>query len=351
MNTRCKKIIGDLWINPGRTILIILALVIGLWGVGSILVSYTILSRDLNVNFQRTIPPHVIIRSKDFNRLNLADLRNRTEVEKAELRDFSSLRIETRPGEWIPLWLFGVEDFNNFNLARIFDRKGNGGPVLPGDGAMVIERDGLKFSDLKAGFSARVRSGGRVLNIPVAGIVFDPAQAPGTQDHLIYAYVNKKTYSEITGEKANQQLMIRFNNVASREDVQAATNNLVDYFKSLGITVNKVTIPKFNSHPHQWQLNTLLFMVGSIGFLAFFMGAVLVSQLMASILAKQIRQIGILKAIGASRFKVFQILKEQLSLKKSIFSDFLPIFLYTWQYISFCQFSKHLFMGILSASF
>ena len=172
---------------------------------------------------------------------------------------------------------------------------------------MVIERDGLKFSDLKAGYSTRVRSGSRVLSIPVTGIVFDPAQAPGTQDHLIYAYVNKKTYSAITGEATNQQLIIRFNSVASREDVQAATNNLLHYFRSLGITANKTTIPKFNSHPHQWQLNTLLFLEGSIGFLAFFMGAVLVSQLMASVLAKQIRQIGILKAIGASRSKVFQI--------------------------------------------
>ena len=296
MKTKAKKVIGDLSINPGRTVLITLALVIGLWGVGSILVSYTILSHDLNANFQRTDPPHVVIRSKDFDRLNLADLRSRPEIEKAELRDFSSLRIETRPDEWIPLWLFGVEDFNDFNVARIFDRKGSGRPTVPRDGAMVIERDGLKFSDLKAGYSTRVRSGSRVLSIPVTGIVFDPAQAPGTQDHLIYAYVNKKTYSAITGEATNQQLIIRFNSVASREDVQAATNNLLHYFRSLGITANKTTIPKFNSHPHQWQLNTLLFLEGSIGFLAFFMGAVLVSQLMASVLAKQIRQIGILKA-------------------------------------------------------
>ncbi len=270
--------------------------------------SYAILSNDLNRNFQKTDPPHVLIRSKDFDRLKLADLRSRPEIEKAEFRDFSSLRIETRPNDWIPLWLFGVEDFNNFNLARIYDRYGKGiPPIGPKDGEMVIERDGLKFSDLKAGFSARIRSGGRVLNIPVAGIVFDPAQSPGTQDHLIYAYVNKKTFSEITGESANQQLVIRFRNVASREDVQAKSNNLTDYFKSLGITIDKITIPKFNSHPHQWQLNTLLFLVGSIGFLAFLMGAVIVSQLMAAILARQIRQIGILKAIGTSRSQVFLI--------------------------------------------
>jgi putative ABC transport system permease protein len=302
-----RKAIGDLRINPGRILLVIFALIIGLWGVGSILVSYTILSRDLNENFTRTTPLHAAITSKAFNRLDLAALRNRPEIEKAEFRDFATLRIETHPDEWIPLWLFGVEDFNRFNLARIFNQKGNSGPAAPADGAMVIERDGLRFSDLKAGSPARVRAGGRVVEVPVSGIGFDPSQAPGTQDHLIYAYVNKKTYSAITGEAANRRLIIRFKNVRTKQEVQTAADGLVDYFKSLGITVDTVKIPKFMEHPHQWQLNTLLFMEGSIGLLAFFLGAVLVSQLIAAILAGQIRQIGILKAIGASRFQVFQI--------------------------------------------
>ena len=54
-------------------------------------------------------------------------------------------------------------------------------------------------------------------------------------------------------------------------------------------------------------MNTLLFLEGSIGLLAFLMGAVLVWQLMSAVLAGQIRQIGILKSIGASSFQVFKI--------------------------------------------
>lgn len=103
MNMKFRKVIGDLRINPGRIILVILALIIGLWGVGSILVSYTILSRDLNENFVRTNPLHAAITSKDFNRLDLSALRNRPEIEKAEFRDFATLRIETHLDDWIPL--------------------------------------------------------------------------------------------------------------------------------------------------------------------------------------------------------------------------------------------------------
>ena len=146
-----------------------------------------------------------------------------------------------------------------------------------------------------------------MLETPVTGISFDPAQAPATQDHFIYAYVDKQTYADITGEPANQRLILRLNNVKTKNEVQVAVDGLLEYFHSLDIHIATVNIPKFNEHPHQWQLNTLLFLQGGIGLLAFLMGAVLVSQLMASILAKQVRQIGILKAIGASRRQVLNI--------------------------------------------
>lgn len=304
MNIVLKKVLNDLRSVPGRTALVILALVIGLWGVGSILVSYIILKNDLHENYVRTNPAHVIITSKDFDKLDLEAFKNMPEIESAEFRDLSLQRIEVYPDQWIPLWVFGVEDFNDFNMAQFYNEKG---AKIPGSGTMLIERDGEKISDLKIGSSARVRANGNIFEMPITGFSFDPAQAPATQDHFIYSYVDKKTYTAITGEAANHRLILRFKNVKTKQDVQTATDNILEYFKSAGITVTSVNILKPNEHPHQWQLNTLLFLEGSIGLLAFLMGAVLVSQLMDAILSQQIRQIGILKAIGATRLQVLTI--------------------------------------------
>lgn len=299
-----KKVFADLRSFPGRTLLVILALAIGIWGVGGILVSYAILTRDLNENFVKTRPPHAILGSNDFARLDLAALRGRPGIESAEFRDLSLQRIEVHPNDWIPLWLFGVEDFNRPALAATYREKG---ARVPPPGTMLIERDGRLISDLDVGSRARVRVGSRLREVPVSGINFDPAQAPATQDHFIYAYVDKPTFAKITGEPVNQRLILRLRDVRTKQDVQAAVDKLVNDLKSQGIGVKSVKIPKLNEHPHQWQLNTLLFLQGGIGLLAFLMGAMLVSQLMASILAKQVRQIGILKAIGASRRQVLKI--------------------------------------------
>lgn len=304
MNIQFKKALSDLTTHPSRTALVILALVIGLWGVGSMLVSYTVLRNDLNENYTRTNPAHIAMTSKNFDRLDLAAFRNRPGIVSAEFRDLSFQRIEVFPDQWIPLWVFGVEDFNNFNLAQFYKEEGN---KVPEPGTMLIERDGQNVSDLKLGALARVRVGGKIIDVPITGIAFDPAQAPATQDAFIYSYVDKKTYTAITGEAVNQRLIFRLANVTTKQDIQAIANTIVDEFKQLGITVETVNIPKPNEHPHQFQLNTLLALQGSIGGLAFLMGAVLVSQLMSAILTQQVRQIGVLKAIGASLWQTLKI--------------------------------------------
>ena len=304
MNMTLKKAFSDLRSSPGRTVLAWLALVIGLWGVGGILVSYTILTHDLNRNYLQTRPQHAVLTSTDFARLDLSALRARPEIESAEFRDLSIQRIEARANDWIPLWLFSVEDFEHPTIATLRSEKG---AKVPGPGSLLIERDGRLISNLDVGSLARVRSGGRIRELPVSGIAFDPAQAPATQDHFIYAYVDPQTYTDISGLPVHQRLILRLNNAGSRKDVQAALEGTLGYLAALGMRVASVNIPQFNEHPHQWQLDTLLLLQGGIGLLAFLMGAVMVSQLMASILAKQVRQIGILKAIGASRWQVLLI--------------------------------------------
>ncbi len=347
MNTKLKKAFSDLAANPGRTALVIFALVIGLWGVGSLMVSTVILRNDLQENFTRTSPPHAVLTSGEFSRLDLAAFRKRPEIESAEFRDLSLQRIEAHPDEWIPLWLFGVEDFSNYTLARFSREQGS---RVPAPGTMLIERDGRLISDLRLGSRARVRAGNRVVEVPISGISFDPAQAPATQDHFIYAYVDKKTYSRITGEQADRRLLIRVKNAKTKKDVQAAVDRIVRDLRSRGIAVTSVNVPKLNEHPHQWQLNTLLLLQGSIGFLAFLMGAVLVSQLMAAILSRQVRQIGILKAIGGSRRDIL-VMYLAMVLIFGIAASVLAIPLAVWSGFAFSRFvASKLNFNILTTS-
>ena len=145
MDKKLIKAVRDLSSNPKRTLLVVFALMLGIWGLGTVLVSYTILMKDLSANYQRTSPLNVVYHSTDFDKLNLKEFNEKPEIAGAEFRDFSLHRIEIRPDVWIPLWIFGVENFEDFKLARVFQQEGN---LVPEPGTILMERDGKKVSDI-----------------------------------------------------------------------------------------------------------------------------------------------------------------------------------------------------------
>jgi len=299
-----RKSIRDMRARVGSTLTAIFALTIGLWGIGTLLVSILILNNDLSENFLQTNPPHIAIQSSDFGKLNLDELRTGRDILAAEFRDKTTLRIEVKPDEWLPVWLYSVADFERLSIARIYPQNES---FPPPQGTIVIDRNGLEISNFTPGVVARLQSGGKVLKTEISGFVFDPAQAPSAQDQLIYAYTDQANYARLSGTPAGQRLIIRFADVETIEDVRAKYDQLAVKFSQAGIDIDSFTIPRFDEHPHQFQLNTLLYLIATIGLLAFVMAMVLISQLMSSIFTQQIRQIGIMKAIGATRAHIFQI--------------------------------------------
>ena len=292
MRAQAKKVWSDLKTGGGRTALMVFALVLGVWGLGSTIVSARILGPDLKQNFLATSPAHAVLTWDHPGTLDPGALGPGVQ---AEYRDLLFLRIEVKPDEWIPLWLFAVGDFEQQAVTKVVPWSG---APIPTPGTMVIERDGMLVSNLKTGSIARVRSGDRQLEVTVSGIAFDPAQAPATQDHFIYAYTDKATWAEMAGRQPGGRLVVRFPDVDSKADVEAAVAKL-----NLP-TDTKVAVPPFEEHPHQWQLDLLMGIIGSVGFLAFLLSAVMVGQTTAALMARQVRQIGILKAIGASRLRI-----------------------------------------------
>ena len=59
INTRLVKAWKDLTERKSRTLLTLLGLVIGMWGIATVTIAWIVLSNDLGENFQRTNPPNL----------------------------------------------------------------------------------------------------------------------------------------------------------------------------------------------------------------------------------------------------------------------------------------------------
>ncbi len=170
----------------------------------------------------------------------------------------------------------------------------------PADRELLIERSSL--TDSKVGDVVTIRTpNGQNRELPITGIVHDAGQAPGWQDRVVYGYITLNTLAWL-GETPNfDELRILVSGDALRRAAYhrcclSASKTLC----SSGHIVSDVSIPKPGEHPHADQMDSLLFLFESFGILALILSGILVANIITALLAQQIRQIGVMKALGAS---------------------------------------------------
>ena len=80
--------------------------------------------------------------------------------------------------------------------------------------------------------------------------------------------------------------------------------SLSGWLAQQGDAVEQVRIPPPRRHPHQAQMNAILAMLTGFSALALVLGAVLCATVIGAWLAQQVRQVAIMKAIGARTWQV-----------------------------------------------
>jgi len=303
-----KKALNDLWLYKSRSMIVILAIVLGVAGLGTVITAYAILQSDLNTNYLNTNPASATLITKESLSLELTQkLAQLPYIEAAELRKKISGRLQVRPNKWIPLLLFVVNDFQEMRIATFKLQNGH----WPGLGEMVIERDAARFlrQNQQSNLSIRLR-GGKKQTLKVVGQVHDPGQAPARMEHLVYGYISSATYAQLSQQNASKLNVLQIR-VAQNKNSKTHIRKSVSKLKALLAQYRKMVIytyiPTPNQHPHQWQVNALLLLIGSIGLLAFVLSSVLVANIVSFLISQQIQQIGVMKALGASRYQVVRL--------------------------------------------
>lgn len=320
MNTRLVKAWKDLWERKSRTLLTLVGLVIGMWGIATVTIAWVVLSNDLSENFDRTLPPDLIVRTESGNTWTPNGISGITAWDN---RPLLAARIEAAPNFYIPLNLYVVEDFGQLEVARFFPEDD---AFPPGDGDMLIERSGgiilkIMAAQVSAPSAAEDRHrvvipaddgkpdslnvqlpGGKTVRTTITGTVFDPGLAPSSQERIIYGYITRAT-AEAWLDAVPQRFVVR-SEYPPGPGHDALIDEILNSAADAGAKITSIQDLNPPGHPHQFQMDSILWLLGGLGLLAFGMGAVLVVNLVNAILGNQIRQIGSLKAMGATGAQV-----------------------------------------------
>jgi len=293
-----RKVLGDLRRHALQLAVLALAVAIGSFGMVATLGARAVLDREIAASFEASLPPDIVVTLAAPDAQAEAVLRGIGGVAQVEPRRALQARAEVAPGDWQSVQLFGVRDFEHI-AASAFSRLDGVWP--PPTGAVLIERSSLPVAHGSGTLHLRLPGRG-LTDVPVAGVALDSGQAPGWQDNVIYLYAGLDTLDALAPGIGTERLLVVLQ-PAERGAVTAKAAEISSALSASGIADARVTAPP-RAHPHADQMRTILAMLSGLAFIAVLLASMLIAALLATLLARHVRQIGVMKALGASTGRV-----------------------------------------------
>jgi putative ABC transport system permease protein len=292
-----QKVFRELWENKTRAFLVLLALVVGVVSVGTVAVTYSILIREMDKNYLYTDPASATLSIESLDETLVQMVRRLPQIARAEARAEIVGRFQIAPGEWRELWLYVVPDFNNIQVDKFTPEQGKW-PPAPGE--ILLERTAVGIAQAKIDDKVIIKlPGNKEQTLLFTGTVHAPGLPPAWVEARVYGYITPETLALFKSTASLDQLKIL---VAKDEFDETAIRNTVNELKNWlainGHTVNRVNVPVPGKHPHADLMAAFITMLGISGLFTLIMSSILVTNMITAMIGKQIRQIGIMKAIG-----------------------------------------------------
>ena len=298
VSVRWRKVLRDVWLHKARTMLVVLAIAVGIIGAGSVLNTWWLVRQATTEGYLATNPASATLRVDSVDAALLAAVRAMPALAGAEARRALVARVQSG-GTWRTAVLYAS---NDPSAARIGIVAREEGTWPPRDGAFTLERSSQQFAQLAMGDTVQLQVGdGAVVALPVAGIARDGSLAPGWMDHVVYGFVTPATMARLGVPASLDRLQIGVRDRSmNRDAVRHVANDVAALARGMGHTVGEIDVPVPGRHMHAAQMDSLLFTQGAFGLLALLLSGFLVVNLVTAMLTGQVREIGVMKSIGAS---------------------------------------------------
>jgi putative ABC transport system permease protein len=306
MTTLWRKAIRDFWQERGRTVLVVLAIALGISAFAAVLSSYAILVRELDQGYLATNPASAVLRVNSIDRDLVKAILQNPEVSDAEPRRTIGGQIKAGPVQWRNLILFVVEDYGNIRVSKLVPESGAWPPAT---GEILIERDAFQVAEANIGDAVTVKTANGVEQpLVISGSVHDVGQAQARMENIVYGYINLATLVQLGEEPRFDQLNILVaQNRFDEDHIRRVAGDVEQLIKSRGYDVRRVEIPPPGKHPHSDLTGILLLAMSSFGLFVLVLSGILVINLLTAMMASQVRQIGVMKAMGGTRWQITRI--------------------------------------------
>ena len=302
LDPRWRKMLRDLRLHRARTAMVVIAIAAGLTGAGAILNAWALVRRVTREGFEASRPVAATLRTDAVDETLLARVRGVPGVSAARARRVVSARVRGQAG-WSSAIIFVRDDLAHAVIGRIAPDRGAWPPAA---GAVTIERSSLAFSGASVGEPiAILAASGEVVELPVTGIARDVSLAPGWMEHVTYGFITTATLPRLGLPATLNEVQVTVDDVViGRDGARRVAYAVKAVVEAAGHPVTDVDVPEPGRHIHAAQMDSLLYTQGAFALLALLLSCFLVVNLMTAMLAGQVREIGIMKSLGAGEGQV-----------------------------------------------
>ena len=305
-NTVWKKIFNDLWFNKTRTVLVVLSIAVGAAAIGTIAGGHIVFSRDMQESFNSISPANITIFSDPFDEDMVASVRKIRGVRSADGRRTVAVRLQSPTGVWKQMNLTVIADYDDIRVNKLKLMEGAWPPPEKG---VLFERSSLSGFPVKVGDALTVEApDGKKRSLKVAGLVHDISQIPSFFSGVVNGYITFNTL-EALGEARELDTMVvqTSNDPKDKAGLALLARQVWDKIEKGGRKVYWTTVLPPGEHPLQTAFDAMLFLLTTMGVLALLLSGFLLVNTVTSILAQQMRQIGVMKTIGGRTRQIFAL--------------------------------------------
>lgn len=296
---RWRKVVADFRAHWSRTLIVVLSIAVGVFGVGMIAEAYAILSRGLAEGYNRVNPASARLYTSAFGEDLVRQVAREKDVRQAQGRRRVAGRVRVPGRTWSNLVMLAYKDYGEIEISRLAPEQG---AWPPPDRELVLERSTVEFLGTGIGDHLEVETpDGDIFKMRVAGTAHNVVDVPSRLGGIAYGFVTFETLKWLGEPQSYNQLDITVERRPMDEqyvrDVAAEVRERD--VEASDRQVFATYVPKPGKHPIDSAIQTALFLFFALGLLSLLLSSFLVVNTIESLMAGQLRQIGIMKAVGA----------------------------------------------------
>lgn len=303
---RWNKVWADLWKNKTRTLLAGLSIAVGVFAVGLITSTFIVIKQDMARDYEAIHPHTAIIFCQDFDEDMLTGLDEVAGVTAIEGRYNLWVKIVGPEEKQYRINLNSIGLLEKIQVDQLVFQQGETDLDYK---EIILERQGAEGLGVKPGDSVElITNSGESRILKVIGTVHDVNANPFTFTSSTAGFVTPKTMEWLGGSSQFNSVLISTSGPqADAAYIRAIAEKVAVRIERSGHAVYNININNPGQHPAQSVINTVQALMGALGVMSVFLSVFLIINTTTALMGQQIRQIGVLKAIGATTLQLMGI--------------------------------------------